>query len=504
MRKGLLGSIATLTLGVGAAWGQGGPPAPAAIGMSTVGSGVVQANNPVPEFTPLILPQMPGVPPGGPPIDMGNESGPAAQPPVPMYPPPGPYGAPLFQAAPQPPVADGSVIAPHYWSNFEYLVYFPRSLNVPFPLLTSSAPNDNGVIGLPSTVNLVPAGRLPYNATSGFRTTVGFFGDDDRRFGAEVVGFALEQKSNIQGFFTQAGGTPTLARPFVDSTGNLSSSVVVGNLFYGSGSAEIAARTQTWGMEGMGVFNLYRTRPENLCQFSLDFLAGYRFLNLTEELSVTTLTQVTVPPSTTAVITTDSSGNVLATSSYVVTPIINVGGTQVTIPGAIVIQDMVQVRNRFNGGQAGLRGFFRYGMFSFTATGKVAIGSMRQTVDISGITGEFDAVRGFTGGNIGGVLANSSNIGRYSNDEYAVIPEVNLAVGVNLSRCCTATMGYNLLYMNHIVRPGSVINPVVNNAQIPASSTYGNTGTTPTITDIFSQQSTMLLHGLSFGLTWKY
>lgn len=503
MRTGFLGSLSAMLVLSGTAWGQG-MPAPAAIGPSRLSSDV----RPVEGWTappPVVLPGLPGVPPGGPPIDAPLANGAAPQPPVPIYPPPGPYGAPLFETVPGPSTGGGNAsgTAPHYWSSFEYLLWFPQSQRVPFTLLTSSAPNDAGRIGRASTVNLVPEGDYSYGVASGFRITLGAFGDEDRRFGAEAVGFSTEQKSNILTFYTQAGGIPALARPFVDSTTFANDSAVVGNLFFGSGSAVFDTSTQTWGMEGNGVINVYRSSPENTFQFTIDAIAGYRFLQLTEDLVITSLTDVTRPPSTVSVFGTLPNGDFLPLRSFVVSPVIPVGGTTVAIPGSIVIQDSFSVQNRFNGGQVGGRMFSRYGMFSLLLSGKVAFGAMKQTVDISGATGIFDGHRGFTGGSYGGVLANASNIGRFTNTQYAVIPEFNAALGVNLTRYCIASIGYNLLYIDNVIRPGSLINPVVNVAQLPLSNQYGATGTLPTVAQALRPQE-FFLHGVNFGLSFRY
>jgi len=520
MRTGILGSIAATVLGASTAWGQSSLPSPAAVAPSTIGSQFQQIEAWSPHSAPpgVVLPGMPGVPPGGPPIDAPFEGGMAPQPPVPMYPPPGPYTAPMFQSTPPQPGAShnvGSGTAPHFWSSFEYLLYFPKSQNVPFSLLTSSAPNDDGRIGRGSTLNLVPAGDYTYNLASGFRATIGAFGDDDRRYGVEASGFALEQKSNIQTFSSQAGGIPLLARPFVDSTTFDSSSAIIADLFYGSGSAVFRTSTQTWGTEASGVLNLYRSCPDSTCQISIDAIAGYRYLQLTEELSITSLSDISRTPSTINRFDADPNnmdqalpttpGGLIpgAFRSFLIIPVVDVGGTRITTPGAIAIQDSFTVKNRFNGGQVGLRSFTRYGMFSLLLSGKVALGSMRQTVDISGATGIYDGIRGFTGGSYGGVLANASNIGRYTNEDYAVIPEFNAAVGVNLTRNLTVSMGYNLLYIDNVVRPGTLVNPVVNRAQIPASSTYGSANTIPTFTELFKTQE-FFLHGANFSMTFKY
>ena len=45
---------------------------------------------------------------------------------------------------------------------------------VNFPLLTTSAPNQSGIIGFPSTIQLVPGEHINYGALSGFRLTERF------------------------------------------------------------------------------------------------------------------------------------------------------------------------------------------------------------------------------------------------------------------------------------------------------------------------------------------
>ncbi|HJZ56645.1 MAG TPA: BBP7 family outer membrane beta-barrel protein, partial [Gemmataceae bacterium] len=210
MRKGILGSIAALAVGAGTAWGQKpaapvDPPPPAALGPAAVDPGVIPANGPLlpPGLAglartgpaPVIMPPIAVGPPGDP-QGLGPVGG-YGPPPGPMYPPPGPYAAPLWQpAAPGPGAGGGAAAgtpgaAPHVWTTFDYLLYFAKAQPIRFPLVTTSAPSDAGLLGRPSTLVIAGQDDLSYNPLSGFRITSGFFGDCDRRFGFEGSGFLL-------------------------------------------------------------------------------------------------------------------------------------------------------------------------------------------------------------------------------------------------------------------------------------------------------------------------
>ena len=160
--------------------------------------------------------------------------------------------------------------APRWWFDGEYLLWFAKAQPVNFPLLTTSAPNQAGILGMPSTIELVPGEHINYGAISGFRLSSGFFGDADRRFGALVTGFYTEQQGVNQLFATSAPpasisvGVPLLARPFIDTNG-ASSSLVVTNRLFGVGSAPVSTTTQTWGVEAAGIWNLFRSCPDVGC-----------------------------------------------------------------------------------------------------------------------------------------------------------------------------------------------------------------------------------------------
>jgi hypothetical protein len=188
------------------------------------------------------------------------------------------------------------------------------------------------------------------------------------------------------------------------------------------------------------------------------------------------------------------------------------GGVTITPPATVLVQDSFKVTNRFNGGQIGLRTEVRYGMFTTNATAKLAIGDMNERLEIAGASGYVDLNHPIVNGGIampnvgtayGGLLANASNIGRYSHDELSIIPEININVGLNITRGLTAYLGYNFLYINNVARPGDQINQVVNSATVPFNPLYGSL-TTPSVPKQIFAQDEFWLMGVNFGLMMRY
>lgn len=528
MRRGFLRSIAAVAAGAGGALAQppapaGEPPAPAAV---TRAGDVIPVNGPLlpPGARPvgpapaLMPPLAPG--PQGDPQGLGPAAG-YGPPPGPMYPNPGPYGAPTWQPPPSGAGGGGTGAAPHLWTRLEYLLWFDNNQTSRYPLLTTSAPSDRGLLGRSSTLVLA-GGELDAGTLSGFRVTSGFYGDADRRYGFEASGFLIPEQSYKVDVSTSPTGIPVLARPFINSASPAGTdSLVVGSPNFiagpfGSGllSGPVAARavvessTSVWGLEANGLLNLFRSEPGCKTLWSIDALAGYRFLELDEELSVTTTSRINIPDVQVPIFATGPFGirTVVGTQSVPVP--VNVGGVTVFNPAAVTVADRFTVFNRFNGGNFGLRAEVRSGMWSVMAAGKLAVGNMENRVTVDGSTsfsdvtrptnGQFQAGRAY-----GGLLANAGNIGRYNDDQFVVIPEGTLNVGVALTKTLTGFIGYNYLYVSDVVRPASLAGPVVNTATVPFSSAYGSSGRPPG-SRIVLEKEDYWLHGVNFGLQLRY
>jgi hypothetical protein len=463
---------------------------------------VIQAQGPA----PVIMPPNTFGPPSDP-MGLGPTGG-LGPPPGPMYPMPGPYGAPQFQPPPPGQNGDGGY---NVLSRFEfsgaYNIWFGKSQAVPMPLLTTSAPSQAGVLGASSTLVLAGGQPIAYNGISGMQLTSSFYGDDDRRFGALVTGFYTEDRTISTkigvagaGFNGTSADIPVLARPYIDTTSG-PTSLVVGGPNIGLASAIVTTSTQTWGVEASGVWNLFRTSPNEKWFVSTDLVIGYKFLELKEDLAVITNTSVNAV-TTTPIFGIGPSGFPVQTGTQI-TPIpIPVAGVTVVAPGSILITDRFTTTNLFNGTTVGFRNEIRYGMFSLEAIGKIGLGDMHQILEISGSTNTVSGT-GATGAAYGGLYANASNIGRYSHDDFAVIPEVQANFGINLTRSLTAYFGYNFMYMTHVIRPGGQMNPVIDGTSVPLSSTYGVSGLNPGFRSVFNQTDYWLM-GANFGLSFKY
>jgi hypothetical protein len=130
------------------------------------------------------------------------------------------------------------------------------------------------------------------------------------------------------------------------------------------------------------------------------------------------------------------------------------------------------------------------GPLSLLAEGELALGDMHETVSIFGVTSisttasntpttPFVTAGGFpanigTGApavntttntvTAGGMFAQATNGGRYSRDFFAIVPEVTLKVGYDVTQHLRASVGYNFLYMNQVARPGALIDRSINPA----------------------------------------
>ena len=79
-------------------------------------------------------------------------------------------------------------------------------------------------------------------------------------------------------------------------------------------------------------------------------------------------------------------------------------------------------------------------------------------------------LRGIRDESLGGLLALASNVGRYERDHFAMIPELGITLGYDVTCNVRATFGYTFLYWSKVARPGDQIDLDVNITQ------FGNNG----------------------------
>jgi hypothetical protein len=99
----------------------------------------------------------------------------------------------------------------------------------------------------------------------------------------------------------------------------------------------------------------------------------------------------------------------------------------------------------------------------------------------------------------GGLLAQPTNMGRYTSNEFAVIPELAVTIGCDITDRLRATFGYTFIYWSRVARPGDQIDFDVNSSQFPPGPLVGppRPAFSFRTTDFWAQ-------GLSFGLAYCF
>ena len=233
-----------------------------------------------------------------------------------------------------------------------------------------------------------------------------------------------------------------------------------------AGSISVDHTSSLWGTE----LNL---RSNIVCcpNFFLDALVGYRGLALDEGLSV--------------------SENLIGVT---------------TLPGlngaTFGVSDTFSTQNRFYGGQVGLAGQYKVNRWVLDGSLKVALGTTQETVSINGGT----VINGQPF--VGGLLAQPTNIGRYTRDAFTVVPEIGLTVGYQCTDHLRCFVGYNFLYWSEVARPGSSVDTVIDRRQL--ATVQGSVATVPAGTPAPTRPSFNFTNsdywaqGVTLGMQYKW
>lgn len=346
------------------------------------------------------------------------------------------------------------------WVRAEYLLWWTQGMNTP-PLVTTSPPGTPQFVD-PNASLLVPfAGAIGQSGTqtlyggedffdqvrSGGRFTVGTGIDWCHGLGLEAEYFGLGQDRER---IVRSGvdGNPILARPFFDvdfdgGTGGQASQLISFEEIAGqvpfaiSGSVRGIAKSslQSYGVrfrQNLCCEDCGRTPCctasclDRRCSGCLpsgrmrwDFLLGYRSTRLNDSVGIRT--------------------NLFPSDS---------------VTSEIAVRDSFTSRNEFHGVDLGWMYEFERCRWSVDVLAKVAFGNNRQHVRILGST-TTTAVD--TTSRSGGLLAQPTNIGDYSNGTFSVIPEAGVTLGYALSCNVKLTAGYTFMYWNNVVRAGEQI-----------------------------------------------
>jgi hypothetical protein len=137
-------------------------------------------------------------------------------------------------------------------------------------------------------------------------------------------------------------------------------------------------------------------------------------------------------------------------------------------PGSFLVNDSFSTQNTFNGVELG--GVIKKyrGRWSLDFLGKIALGNNYEIANVNGST--VTTQNGVSTTSPGGLLALSSNIGRYTRDEFAMVPELGATLGYQVTPHLRATLGYTFLYWSQVARAGDQIDLDVNSRLLPNDS----------------------------------
>jgi hypothetical protein len=362
-----------------------------------------------------------------------------------------------------------------YWVTADYLAWGFKGNHV--PALVTTSPNGTpqnvaGILGEPTTSVLFGDNRILTGIRSGGRITAGaWIVGDIVGIEANYMTFGT-QESNLQaeGIFSGGGAGPILARPFT-APPNTPSRVMLAfpNFVLASGApANLDGFVRITGhsnLQSAGV-DLKRMAAIDFCGDKRLFLTGgYRYLQLNEDLAIYDR------------ITTNL--------------------TQLPLVGVTTHFDQFRTFNQFNGGTVGLTSDIRRGRWVLESQAKVALGNMRQTVEVDGNT-TLKVNNGPTQVFTGGVLTQQSNIGRFTRNQFAAIPEFNFKLGYQLSCNWRATVGYNFTWISRVARPGNQIDTLVSIPPVAG-------GAQPVATPVYLNNPTSIwMQGITTGLEYRF
>jgi Putative beta barrel porin-7 (BBP7) len=387
---------------------------------------------------------------------------------------------PGSEFAPLPPGEDAGepgppeVASSRFYASGEYLLWWTKGAVLP-PLVTTGTTTSQGILGQPGTVILFGGSTVDYGPQSGGRFTAGYWLDCDQTMAIEGSLFFLGQ--GTVPFAANSAAFPVLARPIValnpPVAGESRELAAFPGLFSGAINASTASRL--WGTE-------VNARCKGCCgclddcTYRIDWLAGVRYLELNDNLSITEALQF---------------------QPGVIPTLLPNGGTG-------FVFDSFGTRNQFVGAQVGTVIELCHGRWFLDVKGKLAIGDTHETVNINGGQQLFSAA-GLVAAFPGGLLAQPSNIGRFTRDSFGVIPEVGLQLGYQVTDHFRVTVGYNFLFWSDVLRAGEQVDRNIDLTQVPA--VFQPPGIVPvgqTRPAVLFRETSYWAQGLTAGLEWRY
>jgi hypothetical protein len=361
------------------------------------------------------------------------------------------------KAPPAPPPSGGI-----FWAEADVLGWSVKGDRLP-PLVTTSPAGtpltQAGILGFPTTTVLFGDSSVNGGWRPGGRLQAGYWFDPSRSRGIEASVFGLGDIST--GFNANSNTTPLIARPFFNALTNAQDANIIALPGFTTGNIAINETSRFYGAGA-----LYRQDIGMWGNMRVSALAGYRYLHVSDDLSIATQTTV-------------------------------LGGALVPPGTVFAVGDSFRAGNDFHGVDLGLAGQWQRDRWTLEWRGKVALGGNISTSNVNGTSAL--TIAGVTTNSVGGLLALSSNIGSTSQTRFAVVPELSLKAGYQIAPQWRLFAGYDVLYWSNVQRAGGLIDTTVNTNLIPPGFPGGPNRPMP----VFNT-SALWAQGFSFGARFNY
>ncbi|MHB8952877.1 MAG: BBP7 family outer membrane beta-barrel protein [Pirellulaceae bacterium] len=371
-----------------------------------------------------------------------------------------------------------------FWGSAEFLYWRSNGMYLP-PLVTTSPAGtpqaQAGVLGAPGTRILLGDEDIFEKELNGLRLRSGVWLDMENRYGIQGELFAFDTSDFDFQASNDTTGIAIIARPFFNVnprnpiTDALapparedSQLVCYPRLVDGAVTVNATSelRSGSLALRTLLACEAFRDNRGTPSYSRVDLLAGYRYLQLKDHLAIAD----------------------------------NFGSLDPDVPVEFQIFDQFDTSNEFHGADVGV--VWQGGWRRVTLEGllRASLGNVQQVVTIQGST---ITTSGATSpeASAGGLLALPSNIGSYSQDRLAVIPELGINVGFQILPSLRVMAGYTFLYWGPVVRAGDQIDLDVNPDQVapPVSPLVG--ALRP---EFAFQEVDYWAQGLTFGLEGRW
>lgn len=355
------------------------------------------------------------------------------------------------------------------WLRAEYLYWLTEGMETPALVTTSpdgTAQANAAILGIGGTSTLF-GGEINDGGTSGLRLKGGFFLNRSAAFGIEGEYFGLASQDDG---FSSSTGRSIVGRPFYDTTNDRETAQLTDFPGVVDGSLSISSDTKLRSFLLAGRASLCPTCGGGNCMTCqntdrVDWVVGYRHITLDDRLSFSENLTSLLPAA----------------------------------PGEIQLSESFATENEFNGLQLGVTYQANLKRVWLESILRVAVGNNKQTARIRGQTSITEP--GSSENYEGGLLAQRFNSGTFQREQFTMVPEVGLTLGVRLFDWLYATGGYSVVYLPAVVRAGNQIDTDLNPGLIPPEDDPLTGSNRPRFRFI---ESDYYAHGLNFGLQMQF